>query len=79
MMHPPDRLGEHPRHPQHLQLLAPLQMLLLRHRVRHDDRVQATRIDAVDGVAGENSVRHECDDRMRAVAFEQFGGAGDGV
>lgn len=79
MMYPANCLCKHLPHLQHLQFLAPLKVLVLRHRVRHDHFVQVRGVDPLDGIARENAVRDQSVNGSRARFLEQFGGAGDGV
>ncbi|KAI7691723.1 hypothetical protein KC353_g18966 [Hortaea werneckii] len=73
-MHSPNRLGKNRSHLQNLQLRTPEDMFVLRHRIRRDDFIQTRGIDALDGVTGEDAMRHEREDGMGAFLFEQFGG-----
>lgn len=79
MMHPPNRLGKHGAHLQNLQLRTTEHMFVLGDRVRRDDFIQTRGVDALDGVAGEDAVRHEREDGVRAFLLEQFGRPRDRV
>ena len=79
MMHPPNSLSKHITNLQHLQLRTMLQVLLLRHTVRHDHFVQTAGVDSVDSISTEDSVRDESIDDLSAALLEQLSGAGDRV
>jgi hypothetical protein len=79
VVHPADRFGEHVANLQDLEFGAGLQVLLLGHGVGGDDLVDGAGVDALDRVAGENTV---CDERvhsLRAFLLQELGGACDGV
>lgn len=69
-----DRLCQDVRDVEHLDLVAPRDVLLLRERVRHDDLLQRGLCDLLERVGGQDPVRDERDDAGRAGLLEVLGG-----
>ena len=74
-----DSLGKDRRNVENLQLRAEPAMLLLRHRVRHNNLVQGRGIDTRNGIAAEDTVGDESVHFGGTLALEEFRSSGDGV
>lgn len=74
-----DGLSKHIAHLEHFQLGASRLVIGLVDRVGHDNPVERTSIDAVDGVAAQDAVRDERVDLSCTFFLQQFRCAGDGV
>lgn len=79
MMHAPNRLGEDIANLEHFQLLASRQVLILRHAVGHHHFVQATGVNSVDRVTGEDPMRHQRIDARGTGFFYEFSCTSDSV
>ena len=64
---------------ENLQLGAPGHVLGLVNRVGHNDLVQSTRVDAVDGIATKDAMRDQRIHLRGALLLDQLGRARDGV
>jgi len=54
-------------------------MLLLRHRVGHDDLVQSTVVDTINGISTQNAVGDECNHLCSTLLLQELRRASDGV
>lgn len=79
IMRPANRLRQRRTNVDNLQLLAPLHLILHRHRVRDNHSAQLRLVDRLDGAAAEDAVRDEGDDFSGAVGHDGLGGFGQGA
>ena len=64
---------------QDFELGASAQVLRLGNAIGHNNLVQSTGIDAVNGVTAKNTVCHESVDARSAFLLQKLSGASDGV
>lgn len=77
VMHSPDSLRKHVTDLQHLQFLAPRQVLILRHAVCHNDLIQTAGVDPIHGIARKHSMCYQGVDARGARLFDEFCSACD--
>jgi len=72
-------LSKHVADLEDLQLGAPALVILLGHRVGHNDLVQCTSVDALDSISTQDTVCNERNHLRSALLFQEFCRAGNGV
>lgn len=72
-------LSEDMAHFQDLQLRTPAKMIDLVHTVGHDHLVEGASVDALNGIAAQDTVSDQGVDLGGALLLQQFGGTRDGI